>query len=111
MRKALVLFFLCLASVSFAQKDRIRQLEASGNVAQARAQLQKNAQEQSSDPAALSAYAEFLDQYGDPASRQVYEKLLAVESNSEKKASAARRLVVLDLIAGDQAAAAKHLEA
>jgi len=111
MRKALVLFFLGCASVSFAQRDRIRQLEASGSVAQARAELQKAAQERSSDAVALAAYAEFLDQYGDPGARQAYEKLLAVETNSEKKAAAARRLAVLDLIAGDQTAAARHLEA
>src|SRR5215813_3561840 len=111
MRKALVLFLLGFAGSVFGQRDEIRQLEAKGNIADARVMLQRAARERPNDGAALAAYADFLDRYGDPGAREAYERALATESSAERKAAAARRLVVLDLLANDQAAASKHLEA
>ena len=64
--------------------------------------------------AALTAYAEFLDRYGDPGAREAYGKLLAALRNGGDQARAAavaRRLAMLDLLAGDRAAANTHLEA
>ena len=78
-----------------------------------RATLARAAQANPSDPAALTAYAEFLDRYGDPGARDAYGKLLAALRNSSDQArtgAVARKLAVLDLMAGDRAAADSHLE-
>ena len=61
---------------------------------------------------ALTAYAEFLERYGDPAARPAYEKLLTAVNASGDTARAAaisRRLAALDLLSGDSAAASRHL--
>jgi len=52
-------------------------MESSGDSAGARAALAHAAQSNPSDARALTAYAEFLDRYGDPAAREAYSKLLA----------------------------------
>src|SRR3954453_8307410 len=73
-----------------------------------RATLARAAQASPSNPAALTAYAEFLDRYGDPGVREAYGKLLAsLQSGSDqaRTAAVARKLAVLDLMAGDRAAA------
>lgn len=114
MRKVLVLFFLGLAVASFGQQGltgQVQQLEASGNVAEARALLEKAVKQSPNDPGTVSAYATFLDLHGDREARQTYEQLLAVETDRSKKASTAQRLVQLDLLAGDRAAAERHLQA
>ena len=82
-------------------------METQGDAAGAREFLQRGAQ--SGTPAAVEVYAEFLDRHHDPAAREAYEKLLAV-AQGEQQAFAARRLAVLDLLAGDRDAAANHLE-
>ena len=105
------LFWALEASESL---DRARQLERSGQGVEARAVLARAAQEAPNNPTALLEYAEFLDRYGDPAARGTYEKLLAVLTSSgdrTKTMGIARRLIGLDLLAGDRAAAARHLEA
>ena len=110
---ALVLFFLT-PLVADEAVDRARQLEKSGDVAGARAALSAAAQHTPADVDALKEYAEFLDRYGDPESRAVYTRVLEAAGKSGDRAqaaSAARELVVLDLVAGDSAAAAHHLEA
>ena len=79
-----------------------------------RASLARAAEAKPTDPAALTAYAEFLERYGDPACREVYTKLLAVLKNGRDTARVgmiARRVAILDLLAGDREAAAKNLEA
>src|SRR5664279_5555037 len=60
---------------------------------------------------AWSAYAEFLDRYGDPGAREAYGKLLEALRNggdSARAATVARRLALLDLMAGDRIAASAH---
>src|SRR5215831_19488072 len=57
--------------------DSTQKLEASGDIAAVRATLMKAAQASPNNPAALTAYAEFLDRYGDPGAREAYGKLLA----------------------------------
>ncbi len=90
------------------------QLEAKGEGAQAREQLQKAAAASPANPAALRAYAQFLDQHRDPAAREVYSKLERALTDSkapkDQLAACARREAILDLLAGDRAAAARHIE-
>ncbi len=114
MRKVLVLFLLGLASAGFAQQGltgQVQQLEARGDVAGAKSLLENALKQNPNDAAAASAYATFLDSHGDSGARAAYEKLVAVESDRNRKMAAARRLVELDLLAGDRASAARHLQA
>ena len=65
------------------------------------------------DPAALAAYAEFLDLHRDPEANTVYEKLLLAMNRPEDRArseAVAKRLLALDLQIGDEAAAERHLK-
>ena len=90
-------------------------LEAKGEAAEARSQLQKAAESAPDDPLALQAYAEFLSDHRNPAARAEYGKLLEIFSRNgaspAERAKVARRLVELDLLSGDRAAAQTHLEA
>src|ERR1700691_2361222 len=90
-------------------------LEAKGEAAEARIQLQKAAEDAPNDPLAREAYAQFLAHHRDPAARGEYEKLLQLYSNNgaspAERAKVARRLVEVDLTAGDRAAAETHLAA
>ena len=89
-------------------------LEARGDGANARDQLRRAAENRPGDPLALEAYAVFLDRHRDPAAREVYQKLsdLLARNNASagERARIARRLVTLDLIAGNREAAARHME-
>ncbi len=94
--------------------DRARQLEKSGDVAGARMALSAAAQRSSSDVEALREYADFLNRYGDPESRAAYIKAFEAAEKAgdrDRMAAVARELVILDLVAGDRAAAAQHIEA
>src|SRR5260370_20255234 len=67
-----------------------------------------------SDITSLSEYADFLDRYGDPGARAAYGTLLdalSSSSDSARRAAVARRLITLDLQAGDQSSAEKHFQA
>jgi len=90
-------------------------LEAKGDAAEAREQLQKAADSAPNDPLTLEAYAEFLGHHRDPAARGAYEKLWQLLSRNgataAERAKIARRLAELDLLAGDRQSAQKHLEA
>src|SRR6476660_8531256 len=89
--------------------DRARQLAKAGDGVAARTLLAQAARSNPSDITSLSEYAEFLDRYGDPATRAAYGKLLDALSSSgdsAKRASVAKRLIALDLLAGDNPAAA-----
>jgi hypothetical protein len=93
--------------------DTVQKLEASGDTLGARTQLAHAAQASPNNIAALTAYAEFLDRYGDPAAREAYGKLLAAlrgSGDSAKAAAVARRLALLDLVHGDRGAAARNLD-
>src|SRR6185503_12580731 len=93
--------------------DKARILEKSGDALAARAALAAAAQTEPTDIEALRAYAEFLDRYGDPSSLTVYRQLLAAlrkSGASDQAVAVARRIVVLDLLAGDRAAAQQDLE-
>src|ERR1051325_9435783 len=116
--KAFPVFLTIVLNISFvdlrAQSlDAIRKMEMSGDTAGARIALARAADTNPNSIPALTAYAEFLERYGDPGSRDVYNKLLSALRNSGDSAKAgmiARRLAVLDLLAGDNAAAQSHLQ-
>ncbi len=90
------------------------QLEARGDAIAAREQLQKAAERSPNDPLALEAYAEFLELHHDPAAREAYGKLSQLlarnNGNPTERAKVARRLAILDLLAGDRASASRHLD-
>jgi hypothetical protein len=79
------------------------QTEAFGDSASARAALARAAQENPNDVSALTAYAEFLERYGDPACREAYARLLEALRNThdtERAGVIAKRLAAIDLLAG-----------
>ncbi len=109
----LALFLLTALQGSDAV-SRARQLEKSGDVSGARTALAAAVQHVPPDAEALTEYAAFLVRYGDPDSRAAYNKAFAAAEKSGDRATLApvlRELVILDLIAGDRAAAAQHIEA
>src|SRR5450631_636452 len=122
MKASLLCVVIVLASASSphlgAQSlDSIQKMEASGETAEARSALARATQTNPNSAPAWTAYAEFLDRYGDPAAREAYGKLLDVLRNGPDSASTARaatvarRLALLDLLAGDRVAASTHLDA
>jgi hypothetical protein len=90
-----------------------RELERKGDAPAARALLQQAALSSTDGAAGLLAYADFLGAHHDPEARPAYEKALAAldPAHTEDRQKTARRLVLLDLIAGDRAAAGRNLEA
>jgi hypothetical protein len=105
-----------VSSVVLGQQvpDSVRKMEMSGDTAGARAALARAAANAPNSIPALTAYAEFLDRYGDPACREVYGKLLTALRNAGDTARAAvimGRLASLDLWAGDRDAAARDVDA
>ena len=118
MRVIAVVTIIALTSVSSVvlgqEPNSVRQMEASGDIAGARTALARAANANPNSVPALTAYAEFLDRYGDPGARDAYTKLLAALRNSSDSARASaisRRLAALDLLAGDRDAAARDLAA
>jgi len=103
---------ILLAAVSGqGQQDanaRVRQLESKGDGWEARTLLQQAANR--GEPGAARDYAEFLDRHKDPAAREAYRTAIAAADGRESRSALARRLVLLDLIAGDYDSASKNLE-
>ncbi len=101
-----ILPLLALSARAAPVADRVRKLEASGSALQALTLLEEQVQRRG-DLETLRTYAEFLDRHGDGRAREAYEKLV--------KAGGAepwvlRRLVILNLLAGDRETAARWLE-
>lgn len=84
------------------------ELERKGDAGAARELLARSAKDASSNATDLIAYAQFLDWHGDSGAREAYERALRASHGAEK-APVARRLVELDLLAGDRTAAARDL--
>ena len=107
-----VIFILTFgSSVTRGQTDlgQIRKMENSGDSAGARVALLRAVQASPNGVPALTQYAEFLERHADPGARDAYRRLEAAlksSGDSAGAAKAARRLVLLDLLAGDKAAAA-----
>ncbi|HUI56388.1 MAG TPA: hypothetical protein VLY04_15540 [Bryobacteraceae bacterium] len=94
--------------------DQVQKMEAAGDVSSARAALAHAVESAPNNVTALTNYAEFLERYGDPACHEVYAKLLAQLRQSRATARAgviASRMVKLDLLAGDRAAASRDADA
>ncbi|MFN7920053.1 MAG: hypothetical protein U0Q16_08150 [Bryobacteraceae bacterium] len=89
---------------------RARDLENRGDSAGALALLREAAQQNPPIEANLVAYAEALDRHNYPEARQVYGRV-ATTLTGDRKLSVLKRLVVLDLLAGDRSAAEQHLSA
>lgn len=87
-----------------------RQLELQGDPAGALQSLEQAARQSPSDANSL-ALAEFLDRYNRPEARAHYAKLIGSGLAAEQKRAVLRRLVALDLLAGDRTAATEHLAA
>ncbi len=97
-------------SLSQPLAEQARQLERKGDAPAARQLLQRAVRNAPQDTEALAAYAEFLDRYRDPEARKAYQRLLDALGSADRRrrGQVARRLTVLDLLAGDRAAAAQH---
>ena len=102
--------FSCFAQTDLTiSKARLFEKDGDGIAA---ANLLQSAAAESDDPKLLTEYAEFLDRHHQPEARHAYERLLARLERGNDKATVsgvAHRLVVLDLLAGDRAAAQRHL--
>src|SRR6266436_790386 len=113
---AIVITCLIFGSVLSGSEslDRARQLSKSGDTSGARTLLAQAARSNPNDITSLSEYADFLDRYGDPGARAAYGKLLdalSSSSDSTRRAAIAKRLITLDLQAGDRSSAEKHFQA
>jgi len=112
-----VLFAVTCAAVTtgFGQdlSREAARLEAQGEGADAREQLQRAARSAPNNPLAGEAFALYLDRHHDPAAREAYNLLsqLLARNNASapERARIARRQVELDLLAGDRASAERHL--
>jgi len=111
--RALISVFIALTTVAPAilanETDiaKARLLESEGDSLGARQLLQKSAT--ATDMEATLSYADFLDRHHDPEARKVYESALAKLTGPQAK-TVSRRLIELDLVAGDHTAAARHYE-
>ena len=89
-------------------------LERGGDAEQALQTLRQATTSSPNNPAALRAYAEFLEQHHDPGAREAYARvgqlLQRTNAPAEQRAAVAQRLVVLELLAGDREASARHLQ-
>jgi hypothetical protein len=111
--KALLTAFISLVGITIGIARgaddftaRAWEMESKGDAAEARDYLQRAAQTGGLE--AKLAYAQFLDRHRDPTAREAYENVWTA-GRGEQRELAARRLVVLDLIAGDRDAAQRHL--
>jgi hypothetical protein len=107
---AVVLSCPCGALGADSTLKKAEALEDSGNGAGAHEVLAQAVEQNPNDAEALGAYAEFLDRYRERDVRAAYRKwLAALPASSPQAISATRRLVLLDLIEGDRAAAEKDM--
>jgi hypothetical protein len=89
-------------------------LENSGDAEQAVRRLRQATTAAPNDPVPLRAYAEFLDRHGDSGAREAYVRLSQLLQRTgapaEQRAAVAQRLAVLELLAGNREASARHLQ-
>jgi hypothetical protein len=107
---SLALFLVCHPAGADDLSDRAWVLESKGEAAGARELLRQAAQSASATAGTLRDYAEFLDRHHDPATRAAYQHLLTTATTADVRKPLARRLVLLDLVDGDNEAVARHLE-
>ncbi|MBC7927447.1 MAG: hypothetical protein H7039_17505, partial [Bryobacteraceae bacterium] len=97
---------ICAPLTQASETDiaKARLFEREGDSLGARQVLQRSADD---DLPSLIAYAEFLDRHRETEARQTYEKVLPKVAGQQAN-GVARRLIELDLIAGDRDAAIRH---
>ena len=105
---------LCLVTGLCANEvtDRAQKYEEAGDSAAAKDVYAKALKAAPGDPELLNGYAQTLERYRDPGARDAYRKAAALYQSAgrlQDAAAAARRAVLLDVIAGDRAAAATDL--
>lgn len=114
MRRLVVVVFGLALSCSLLQAQdalaRARQMEESGDSAAALRVLREAAEASGAGLPVRLAYAEFLDRHNDPGARAAYRTVLQSNPDGERKVAVLRRLVILDLLAGDNDSAREHLE-
>jgi hypothetical protein len=105
--------FACLSCWGFEDlASRSLEMISQGQTREARQALDEAVKRMPGDAAALTIRAEFLDHHNDPGARAAYEQVVQGAGSATPQGIAAlRRLVELDLLAGDRAAAEKHLAA
>ncbi|MCU1335043.1 MAG: hypothetical protein JWO19_624 [Bryobacterales bacterium] len=108
-----LLFSAAWATAQDLAKEAWR-LESTGDAEQAFRRLKQAAAAAPNDPVPLLAYAQFLDAHHDPSAREAYGRLAQAlqrtNAPNEQRAAVAQRLAVLDLLAGDREASARHLQ-
>jgi hypothetical protein len=108
---ALSLCLACaLAGSASELSERAWSLEKKGDLTAARELVEQAARAPGATASDLSDWAEYLDEHRDPQARPALEQALAA-ARGQSKMAIARRLVIADLLAGDQDAARKHLAA
>ncbi len=108
-------FALCFASglVASEATDRAHGLEEAGNSAAAREAWLGAVRAAPQDASVLGGHAEFLERFKDNGARDAWRAASAAlksAGRAPEAAAALRRAVLLDLIAGDQAAARKDTQ-
>jgi hypothetical protein len=90
-------------------------LERSGQIADSARRVSDAAAAAPDDPAVIRALAEYLEQHGSPEARQAYARLAVLLERSNapatERAAVARRMAVLNLLAGDRDAVQRDLNA
>jgi hypothetical protein len=117
-RRIVLPFFLalgCFAAQLFANDivDRAQRYEDAGDSTAARETYSKALQTSPADPELLIGYAQTLERYGDPGAREAWRRSASRWKSAgrvQDARAAGRSAVILDLIAGDRAAAAKDLD-
>jgi len=97
---------LAFAQSSGALLDQARAAQTAGDYGNAKATLFQAVKQFPQDVAVARAEARLLDASGDPGRRDAYKRLIdLLNANNQSDPAAARRLALLDLKAGDLAAA------
>jgi len=116
MRAFPVLLSFFVLSFAAQAQDAVREalrLENAGDALRAEQVLRAAASRVNAESTVLEAYAGYLERRGNPGARGAYERLLGALEGQDlraRRAGVARRLVLLALAAGDQAAAARYLQ-
>ena len=89
-------------------QDEVLRKESAGDLAGARAVLEKRAE--GGDASAAQQLAEFLDRHGDPSSRQAFLQWASKESDPERRKLALRQIALIDLLNGRSSELAGDLD-
>ena len=111
--RSTAVFLLFAVSLSASEAlDRAHHFEEAGDSAAAREAFTAAIRMTPNDAELLGGYAELLERYHDPAARSLYRRTAEAwkkDGKTPNAISAWRRAVLLDLIAGDNKAAASDL--